>query len=90
MGRIDQAVALREGRIAAAALDVFDGEPEVNPALLDCDHLVLSPHIVSATTGARRRMAAMAVDKLLVFFGHGEHVGRPPNLLDLQAPERRG
>lgn len=81
--------ALRGHRIAAAALDVFEGEPKVNPALLECENLVLSPHIASATTGARRKMAAMAVDNLLAFFGHGPHAGRPPNLLDPEILTRR-
>jgi glyoxylate/hydroxypyruvate/2-ketogluconate reductase len=41
--------ALREKRIAAAGLDVFEGEPAVNPALLTVPNVVLTPHIASAT-----------------------------------------
>ena len=41
--------ALREGRIAAAGLDVFENEPALNPALLALDNIVMTPHIGSAT-----------------------------------------
>ena len=43
------AAALREGRIAAAGLDVFEGEPAVHPDLLACRNVVLTPHIASAS-----------------------------------------
>ena len=43
------AVALRERRIAAAGLDVFEGEPQVHPDLLTVPNVVLTPHIASAT-----------------------------------------
>src|SRR6478672_6011327 len=39
--------ALHEGRLRGAALDVFEGEPQVNPALLDTPGLVLTPHTAS-------------------------------------------
>ncbi len=57
--------ALREGKIAGAALDVFEREPEVHPGLLELHNVVLTPHIGSASVGTRRRMAAMAVDGVL-------------------------
>ncbi|HET7267471.1 MAG TPA: D-glycerate dehydrogenase [Oleiagrimonas sp.] len=79
------AQALAVKRIAAAGLDVFDGEPVLNPALLDLDNVVLAPHVASATTGTRRAMAATAVDNVLAFFGHGVHAGQPPNLLNPEA-----
>ncbi|MEO3870810.1 D-glycerate dehydrogenase [Nonomuraea sp. B12E4] len=53
--------ALRAGRIAAAGLDVFEGEPQVNPALLELDNAVLTPHIGSAGTVTRERMCGLAV-----------------------------
>ncbi len=76
------AAALREGRLAGAALDVFEGEPQVRPELLALDNVVLSPHIASATTGTRRAMASVAVDNVLARFGHGPHAGHPPNILN--------
>ncbi|HEV7122208.1 MAG TPA: D-glycerate dehydrogenase [Rhodanobacter sp.] len=80
------AAALREDRLAGAALDVFEGEPKVRPELLALDNVVLSPHIASATTETRRAMTAVAVDNVLARFGHGPHAGRPPNLLNPGVP----
>jgi glyoxylate/hydroxypyruvate/2-ketogluconate reductase len=68
------AEALRTHRIAAAGLDVFEGEPSVNPALLTVPNVVLTPHIASATVGTRRAMAALAVDNLVGFLNHGKPV----------------
>ena len=76
------AAALGAGRLASAALDVFEGEPTPNPALLALDNVVLSPHIASASHDTRRAMAAMAVDNVLALFGHGPHAGHPPTLLN--------
>lgn len=79
------AAALRAGRIAAAGLDVFEGELGVHPDLLAQDNALLSPHIASATTGTRRAMAAAAVDNVLACFGFGPNAGKPPNLLNADA-----
>ncbi len=62
------AVALREKRIAAAGLDVFEGEPVVHAALLDVPNVVLTPHIASATVPTRMAMANLASDNLIGFF----------------------
>ena len=62
------AVALRDKRIAAAGLDVFEGEPRVHPDLLTVPNVVLTPHIASATVPTRRAMADLAVDNLIAFF----------------------
>lgn len=62
------ATALRERRIAAAGLDVFEGEPQVHPDLLAVPNVVLTPHIASATVATRRAMAMLAADNLIAFF----------------------
>jgi gluconate 2-dehydrogenase len=80
-GIVDDAAlaqALRDGRIAAAGLDVFEGEPKVHPALLTVPNVVLTPHIGSATVKTRRAMANLAVDNLIAFFT-GQ---RPPTALN--------
>ncbi len=59
------AAALRERRIAAAGLDVFEGEPKVHPDLLTVPNVVLTPHIASATVATRRAMASLAADNLI-------------------------
>ena len=61
------AVALRERRIAAAGLDVFEGEPRVHPDLLTIPNVVLTPHIASATISTRLAMANLAADNLIKF-----------------------
>jgi len=80
------AAALKEGRIAAAALDVFEGEPSVNPALLEVSNVVLTPHIASAAVPTRVAMAMLAVDNLVAAFS-GE---TPPTLLNPEALAKRG
>ncbi len=66
------AVALRERRIAAAGLDVFEGEPKVHPDLLTVPNVVLTPHIASATVPTRRAMADLAADNLIGFLTQGK------------------
>ncbi len=68
------AVALREKRIAAAGLDVFEGEPKVHPDLLTVPNVVLTPHIASATVPTRMAMANLAADNLIGFLVHGKPV----------------
>ena len=68
------AQALREGRIAAAGLDVFEGEPKVHPDLLACTNVVLTPHIGSATVPTRQAMANLAADNLIGYLTKGEAV----------------
>ncbi len=62
------AVALRERRIAAAGLDVFEGEPKVHPDLLTVPNVVLTPHIASSSVPTRQAMANLAADNLISFF----------------------
>ncbi|MDD5334139.1 MAG: D-glycerate dehydrogenase [Rhodoferax sp.] len=59
------ATALRDGVIAAAGLDVFEGEPKVHPELLTLPNVVLTPHIASATLPTRLAMANLAADNLI-------------------------
>ncbi len=66
------AVALRERRIAAAGLDVFEGEPAVHPDLLSVPNVVLTPHIASATITTRKAMAALAADNLIGYLTRGQ------------------
>jgi len=76
-GIVDDAAladALREGRIAAAGLDVFEGEPKVHPALLRLSNVVLTPHIASASTPTRLAMADLAADNLIAYLTRGELV----------------
>ncbi|MES2946661.1 MAG: D-glycerate dehydrogenase [Pseudomonadota bacterium] len=62
------AAALRGKQIAAAGLDVFEGEPTVHPDLLTVPNVVLTPHIASATIPTRLAMASLAADNLIAFF----------------------
>ena len=68
---VDQAAlveALASGRLGGAALDVFDGEPQVPQALIDLPHVVLTPHIGSATRETRQAMADLALNNLARHF----------------------
>jgi len=76
-GIVDDAAlarALRERRIAAAGLDVFEGEPKLHPDLLTVPNVVLTPHIASATVPTRKAMANLAADNLIGFLVHGKPV----------------
>ena len=68
------AVALREKRIAAAGLDVFEGEPKVHPDLLTVPNVVLTPHIASATIPTRLAMANLAADNLIGYLTQGRAI----------------
>ena len=61
------AEALRDRVIAAAALDVYEKEPQVEPLLLELDNVVLVPHIASASERTRVRMAIRASENILAF-----------------------
>jgi gluconate 2-dehydrogenase len=81
-GIVDDAAlvdALRARRIAAAGLDVYEGEPSVHPGLLTVPNVVLTPHIASATEATRRAMANLAADNLIAALGEGPNAGRPAN-----------
>jgi gluconate 2-dehydrogenase len=76
-GIVDDAAlaqALRERRIAAAGLDVFEGEPKVHPDLLTVPNVVLTPHIASATLQTRRAMAKLAADNVIAYLTEGRPI----------------
>jgi lactate dehydrogenase-like 2-hydroxyacid dehydrogenase len=60
--------ALRSGVIAGAGLDVYEREPAVSPDLLAMEHVVLLPHLGSATQETRVAMGLRALENLRLFF----------------------
>ena len=80
-GIVDDAAlaeALRHHVIAAAGLDVYEGEPAVHPALLSVPNIVLTPHIASASVSTRLAMADLAADNLIAALTGG----KPPTALN--------
>jgi glyoxylate reductase len=69
------AAALREGRLGAVGLDVYEDEPRVPAEILEAPHAVLAPHIGSATIKARDAMARMVADNVIAVLEGRE----PPN-----------
>lgn len=67
--------ALKNREIRGAGLDVYEDEPDLSPGLIDLPNVVLLPHVGSATTETRTRMAEMTADNLLA----GLRGERPPN-----------
>lgn len=91
-GVVDDAAlaqALRERRIFAAGLDVFEGEPQVHPDLLTVPNVVLTPHIASASETTRRAMADLAADNLIAALGVGPQAGQPPSVINPEVMARR-
>jgi lactate dehydrogenase-like 2-hydroxyacid dehydrogenase len=91
-GIVDDAAlakALREKRIFAAGLDVFEGEPEVHPDLLTVPNVVLTPHIASASEKTRRAMAMLAADNLIAALDAGPQAGHPPSVINPEVMPRR-
>lgn len=70
------AIALKNGTIAGAGLDVFDGEPVIRGALLECENAVLLPHLGSATRETREAMGFRVIDNLNAFFAGKEPADR--------------
>jgi len=69
--------ALKTGKIAGAALDVWENEPNPRPELIEMENVILTPHIASATFEARRAMGETAVKNLI----EGLAGRTPPNLV---------
>lgn len=66
--------ALQNGTIQSAGLDVFEKEPKVPQALIDMDHVVLLPHVGSASIHTRDGMGQLVVDNLVNWFESGKVV----------------
>jgi lactate dehydrogenase-like 2-hydroxyacid dehydrogenase len=60
----DLIAALRSGQVAAAGLDVFDGEPQIHPGYLELKNTFLLPHLGSATVETRVAMGMLALDNI--------------------------
>lgn len=92
-GLVDEAAlarALVDGPLAAAGLDVYEDEPQVHPALLALDQVVLSPHLGSASADTRHAMADLAVDNVLAGLGLGPDAGHPPTPINPHVLRTRG
>ena len=82
-GIVDDAAlisALRQRRLSGAALDVFEGEPALNPGFLELDNVTLTPHIGSSSRATRLAMAMTAANNLIAALS-GQ---RPPNLVNIE------
>jgi len=91
-GIVDDAAlaeALRERRLFAAGLDVFEGEPQVHPGLLAVPNVVLTPHIASASEKTRRAMADLAADNLIAALDAGPQAGHPSSVINPDVMARR-
>jgi len=69
--------ALKDKKIAGAALDVFENEPALSPGLADLENVVITPHIASATKNTRDKMSEMAASNIIAVLD-GQ---TPPNLV---------
>jgi len=75
--------ALKAGKILRAGLDVYVGEPNINPAYLTLDNVTLLPHVGSASNYTRNAMGQLVVDNLVAFAE-----GRPPKTPVAETPFR--
>lgn len=77
--------ALKSRRIAGAALDVFEHEPQIEPELFEMENVVLAPHVGSASRETRLKMSTIAAENLMAAL-KGE---KPPNMVNTEAWDRR-
>ena len=83
-GVVDDAAlieALKNHQIGGAGLDVFEGEPALNPGFFELDNVTLTPHIGSSSRATRMAMAMCAADNLIAALSGKT----PPNLLNPEA-----
>lgn len=79
-GVVDEAALveyLKKGKLAGAALDVYEYEPEINPELCGLPNVILTPHIASSVQEVRDEMAIMAAKNIVAALGGKT----PPNLV---------
>lgn len=69
--------ALSKNIISGAAIDVFEQEPSIEPTLIGLENVIMTPHIASATTETRAKMAELAADNIIAALS-GQ---APPNLV---------
>ena len=81
--------ALKDGRLGAAGLDVFDNEPDVPEELFGLDNVVLTPHVASATVETRAAMRKLVVDNLLQWLTQGSAITPVPECAHLDPGGRR-
>ena len=72
----DLIAALTSGHLFAAGLDVFDGEPKIDPRYYDLPNVFMLPHIGSSTIETRRRMAAALIDQVRIWVAGGKPSNR--------------
>ena len=76
---------LKNKKIAAAGLDVFENEPEVEPGLMELENAVIVPHIASASIETRTKMAEIAANNLITAL-KGEV---PPNVVNKEVFDKK-
>ena len=64
--------ALKNKTIAGAGLDVFEGEPELNPGFLECENAVLLPHLGSASIETRIAMGMRVLENMEAYYNNKE------------------
>ncbi len=82
--------ALRERRILSAGLDVFEDEPRVPAELIAMEHVVLLPHVGSASVHTRNAMGQLVVDNLVSWFGGKGAITPVPECQALAASKAKG
>ena len=82
--------ALQDKRILSAGLDVFEDEPKVPAELIAIDHVVLLPHVGSASVYTRNAMGQLVVDNLVSWFGGKGAITPVPECQTLAASKAKG